>query len=78
MILGSTPMSTCLEMPGFVKAGVDVWSSTEDVPGEVIFIKVDIPGADIAASCEVSFFLELGMHCRTVSWTVGIAAAIQV
>lgn len=46
--------------------------------GEVIFIKVDIPGADIAASREVSFFLELGMHCRTVSWTVGIAAAIQV
>lgn len=31
--------------------------------GEVISIKVDIPGADIAASCKVSFFLEVRMHC---------------
>lgn len=65
-------------MPGFVMAGVGVGSSTEDVPGEVISIKVDVPGADVTASCEVSFCLEFKIHCRTVSWTMGIAAAIQV
>lgn len=78
VILGSTPRPTGLEMPGFVKAGVGVWRSTEDVPAEVMSTKVDIPGSDVAASCEVSFCLELRMHCRTVSWTMGIAAAMQV
>lgn len=55
-----------------VRYEVGVWSSTEDVPGEVIFIKVDIPGAYVASSCEVlswvqdalsHWFLDNGQQC---------------
>lgn len=47
-----------------VRYEVGVWSSTEDVPGEVIFIKVDIPGAYVASSCEVLSWVQDALsHC---------------
>lgn len=63
VILGSTPRPTGLEMPGFVKAGVGVWRSTEDVPAEVMSTKVDIPGSDVAASCVLSRVKDALSHC---------------
>lgn len=77
IILGSLPRSTCLDMPGFSIA----WGMG-DLHVEVIAVRIDDPGADETASYAIvgvsccCFYLKI--HCRSVSWAMGISAAKEV